>query len=146
MSVILISNIAGKIPTVNQLLTTDSGLGYNRVDGLFYALRISGNVKQVICIGASISPGDIHSRWHEINSPADHAAVAEENRGKILATDTTTGEIIFVSGLLSEGAKTSATDAGTFGQMSLTDDYLFVCVRTGEAGSAIWKKTSINQT
>ena len=146
MSVILISNIAGKIPTVNQLLTTDSGLGYNRVDGLFYALRISGNVKQVICIGASISPGDIHARLHEVNSPADHAAVAEENRGKILATDPASGEIIFVSGLLSEGAKASATDAGTFGQMSLTDDYLFVCVRTGEAGSAIWKKTSINQT
>ena len=61
MSVILISNVAGKIPTVSQLLTTDSGMGYNRVDGLFYALRITGNTKQVICIGASINPTDIHA-------------------------------------------------------------------------------------
>ena len=79
MSVIMISNVAGKIPTVNQLLTTDSGMGYNRADGLFYALRINGNVKEVICIGASMNPADVHPRLHEINSSSDHAQVIEEN-------------------------------------------------------------------
>ncbi len=146
MSVILISNVAGKIPTVSQLLTTDSGLGYNRVDGLFYALRITGNTKQVICIGASMNPADVHARLHEINSSSDHAPAKGENRGKILGTDPETGEIIFVSNLIPEGEKHSAIDAGKFGEMSLTDDYLFLCVKTGTAGNAIWKKTSLHQT
>jgi hypothetical protein len=47
---------------------------------------------------------------------------------------------------ITEGAKASSTDAGTFGQMSLTDDYLYICVQSGTAGSAIWKKTSLSQT
>jgi len=146
MSVIMMSNVAGKIPTVNQLLTTDSGMGYNRADGLFYALRITGNVKEVICIGASINPADVHARLHEINSSDDHAPVKGENRGKILGTDPETGEIIFVSNLIPEGEKHSATHAGTFGEMSLSDDYLFLCVKTGAAGNAIWKRTTLHQT
>lgn len=44
------------------------------------------------------------------------------------------------------GAKASATDAGTFGQLSLTDDYLYICVQTGTAGNAIWKKTVLFAT
>ena len=146
MSVILISNVAGKIPSVSQLLTTDSGMGYNRVDGLFYALHISGNVKEVICIGASINPTDIHTRLHAIDSIADHAPATGQNRGKLIGTDPETGEIVFVSGLVPEGEKQSATHAGTFGEMSLSDDYLFLCVKTGTAGNAIWKRTSLHQT
>ena len=38
------------------------------------------------------------------------------------------------------GTKTSASDAGTFGQTFTDDDYIYVCVQTGGAGSAIWKK------
>jgi hypothetical protein len=146
MSVILISNVAGKIPTVSQLLTTDSGMGYNRVDGLFYALRITGNTKQVICIGASINPTDIHARLHDINSIVDHNPVEPENRGKYLATDPENGGIVFLSGLIPEGEKHSATHAGKFGEMSLSDDYLFLCVKTGSAGNAIWKRTTLHQT
>jgi hypothetical protein len=146
MSVILISNVKGKIPTVSQLLTTDIGMGYNRVDGLLFALRISGNSKQVICIGASINPSDIHARLHDIDSIDDHNTVGPEKRGKYLATDPDNGSIIFRSGLIPEGEKHSATDPGNFGEMSLSDDYLFLCVKTGTAGNAIWKKTSLHQT
>jgi hypothetical protein len=39
------------------------------------------------------------------------------------------------------GPKSSAIDAGEFGWVSLTDDYAYWCVKTGEAGFAIWKKT-----
>ena len=45
-----------------------------------------------------------------------------------------------------EGAKSSSTDAGTFGDISITDDYIYFCVQTGEAGSAIWKKSVVFQT
>jgi hypothetical protein len=38
------------------------------------------------------------------------------------------------------GAKLSSVDAGTYGQTSLDDDYLYICIQTGTAGNAIWKK------
>ena len=44
------------------------------------------------------------------------------------------------------GAKSSAIDAGTFGDISLTDDYMYVCTQTGTAGNAIWKKVVMFQT
>jgi hypothetical protein len=146
MSVILISNVKGKIPTVSQLLTTDIGMGYNRVDGLLFALRISGNSKQVICIGASINPSDIHARLHDIDSIDDHNTVGPEKRGKYLATDPENGSIVFLSGLIPEGEKHTGIDAGKFGEAYLSDDYVFYCVKTGTAGNAIWKKTSLHQT
>ena len=39
-----------------------------------------------------------------------------------------------------EGSRSSSTDEGTFGDVSLTDDYVYFCVQTGTAGNAIWKK------
>lgn len=45
---------------------------------------------------------------------------------------------------ISNGAKTNA-DAGVFGQISITDDYMYICVMSGSAGSAIWKKTVLFQ-
>ncbi len=56
MSTILISNVPGKIPTVNQLDRTDSGLGYNRADGLIYALRVVGSFKSVVAINGTNPP------------------------------------------------------------------------------------------
>lgn len=44
------------------------------------------------------------------------------------------------------GAKSSASDAGLFGEISIDNDYLYVCVQSGEAGSAIWKKSLMFQT
>jgi hypothetical protein len=39
------------------------------------------------------------------------------------------------------GPKSSTADAGVVGEISITDDYVYVCVLTGSAGNAIWKKT-----
>jgi len=44
------------------------------------------------------------------------------------------------------GAKSSAIDAGTFGQTSSDDDYLYVCIQTGTAGNAIWKRIPLLQS
>lgn len=38
------------------------------------------------------------------------------------------------------GEKQSAVDAGTLGELSIDDDYMYVCVIAGGAGSATWKK------
>jgi hypothetical protein len=43
----------------------------------------------------------------------------------------------------SEGDRYSSTDAGTINQISISDDYLYICVKTGTAGNAIWKKTPL---
>ena len=45
------------------------------------------------------------------------------------------------AGTVFQGAKSSASDAGTFGDISITNDYTYFCVQSGSAGNAIWKKT-----
>jgi hypothetical protein len=44
------------------------------------------------------------------------------------------------AGLVSNGTKHSENSAGTAGELSYDDDYLYVCVSTGGSGSAIWKR------
>jgi hypothetical protein len=52
------------------------------------------------------------------------------------------------------GAKITGVDAGTFGQESIVDDYLYKCVQAGAAetspgagdGTAIWKKIILFQS
>lgn len=40
-----------------------------------------------------------------------------------------------------EGDRYSSVHAGVLGETSITDDYFYVCVKTGSAGNAIWKRT-----
>ena len=47
---------------------------------------------------------------------------------------------------VSAGTKSSASDAGTVGQLSRDDDYLYICVVTGGVGAAVWKKVPLSQT
>ena len=44
------------------------------------------------------------------------------------------------------GEKSSSTDAGEFGDMSITDDYLYICVSGGNAGTATWKRIPLFAT
>jgi hypothetical protein len=70
MSYIFFSQLPGKIPTVSQLETADSRMGYNQHDGLFYALKVVGITKSVICIGGGgvvINPGG-ESTLNQLNS------------------------------------------------------------------------------
>ena len=47
---------------------------------------------------------------------------------------------------IAEGTKSSAVDAGTFGEIYADNDYIYVCVLTGTAGNAIWKRTVLFTT
>ena len=100
MSVILISNVKGKKPTVSQLLTSDTGLGYNRRDALWYGIKIhDDDSKTVECLGESLTPGvgESHERLHGITSATDHAAASEADYGKLVATNVLTGAIEFIA-------------------------------------------------
>lgn len=44
---------------------------------------------------------------------------------------------------ISYGTKQSAVHAGDLFDVSVDDDYLYICVSGGTAGNAIWKRTSI---
>lgn len=44
------------------------------------------------------------------------------------------------------GIKQTGVDGGNEFQLSLTDDYLYICVTPGEVGVAIWKKVVLFQT
>ena len=96
MNDILISDVAGYIPGVNQLALTRLGLGWNRVDGKLYGLTIVGAVKTVVQIGGGGTTSD-HARLHSMTSGADHAAAAEADRDKLVGTNATTGAIEYVS-------------------------------------------------
>jgi len=47
---------------------------------------------------------------------------------------------------MTEGEKITGRDAGVISNISLTDDYLYVCVESGDAANAIWKKFIICRT
>lgn len=53
---------------------------------------------------------------------------------------------ITTSAQVTTGAKSSATDSGTAGDISITDDYIYFCVQTGTAGNAIWKRSVVFST
>jgi len=41
---------------------------------------------------------------------------------------------------INNGAKSSNTDAGYLGEVSIDNDHLFICVQSGEIGFAVWKQ------
>lgn len=44
------------------------------------------------------------------------------------------------------GEKKTNINSGIQGDLSITDDYLYVCVFSGIATVAIWKKVALNET
>ena len=44
------------------------------------------------------------------------------------------------------GSKSSSNNSGVVGDMSITDDYVYICVSTGNVGNAIWKKIPLFAT
>ena len=52
-----------------------------------------------------------------------------------------TGDVIIY-----QGVRSSSANAGTMGDISITDDYVYFCVQTGTAGNAIWKKSLLFTT
>lgn len=88
--------------------------------------------------------------WERTDAPYQ-ASIAEVNAGlsdTVFLTPYNLRNSNLFTGLVSfeDGDKSSDTDAGTKGQMSITDDYVYICVQTGIAGSAIWKRFLITET
>lgn len=48
--------------------------------------------------------------------------------------------------LIGYGTKKTGIDGGSLGQLYFDDDYLYVCVKSGEAPTAVWKKIAISNT
>ena len=61
----LISNVAQKVPTVNQLLAMDAHLAWNRVDGVLYGLNVVGSSKSVIPITGDGAVTHAHPYVHD---------------------------------------------------------------------------------
>ena len=89
----VLSKIEGRKPTVNQL--DHETIAKNIRSGALYVLRESAaGVKEVIEVAGGLpGTGESHLRAHQIDSIDDHPPVPEGKRGKIVATDLTTGEI-----------------------------------------------------
>jgi hypothetical protein len=50
------------------------------------------------------------------------------------------------SAMFTTGSRQTGSDAGIEGQISINDDYIYVCVTGGEAGVAVWKRSVLFQT
>lgn len=66
----------------------------------------------------------------------------------LVAVDPTNGllsrrAVSTIENTVSYGSKSSAVDAGTLGELSVDDDYLYICVVAGGAGSATWKRLAL---
>jgi len=44
---------------------------------------------------------------------------------------------------IGDGARYSSVHAGELKQLSMDDDYLYICTTAGTAGNAVWKKTPL---
>lgn len=85
------SNTPGRIPTIEEL--EGFKFGWNIYDAILYGVEEIAGVKTVVPIGGGGGGGSDHPRAHQIDSVLDHPPVPEGKRGKIVATDLTTGEI-----------------------------------------------------
>jgi hypothetical protein len=45
--------------------------------------------------------------------------------------------------VVGSGAKSSANDAGFYGQMSSDGSFLYICIVAGTAGTATWMKSAL---
>jgi len=54
--------------------------------------------------------------------------------------------VVKQSGSVGSGTKASGVDAGILGELSIDDDYLYICTTGGAIGVAVWKKIALTQT
>jgi hypothetical protein len=114
-------------------------------------MRIRKTIKNLLNIyDASFTIGD-YVKYSRLKDAANGSA----NKHQVIIGngDKTTHNaniIIYGSGTQNTnsgtGTKKTGIDAGIKGETSFDDDYRYICVQSGTAGSAIWKKTSLSQT
>ncbi len=129
-----LSNIEGRVPSVNQLEKALLNLGYNIKDAKLYGLKVTGGTKTVQLLLGGGTPTEGHDRLHAVDSALDHAAATSGNRNKLVASNPATGAIEFIdkpAGELIDGGTFKGTcnlltDPGTPG----SDEY-WVATETG---------------
>lgn len=70
---------------------------------------------------------------------------------KIVVTETINAiyllhDLPSINEYISYGSKYSSVHAGELFDISIDNDFLYICVQTGTAGNAIWKKTALMQS
>lgn len=159
------------MPSVNNFPNSNTYV-WNEADGKLYGLRIENGVRTVVLIGGGINfIGEVHARLHDLESTLDHAPVNGNRKGKWLRTHPISGIPLLAQnvhtgetppdaiegdfwydtseadeGIIGYGSKYSATHAGRLKQMSIDDDYLYICVSAGQPGYARWKRVALSQT
>ena len=78
--------------------------------------------------GEGLSPGGLEGEYFIKNSGTDYDA----SWGKLRISQ--------------EGSKSSSSSSGMLGELSVDDDFIYICVSAGTAGSATWKRFQLHQT
>ena len=76
--------------------------------------------------------------------PGDLVVALQDNPGPLNYTNLMAGQWHIIRKKIGNyGPKYSAVDGGELFDMSVDDDYLYICVQSGTPGNAVWKRTSI---
>ena len=70
------------------------------------------------------------------------AVIKVDEKGAIIEVS----EIDIDVGIKNTGERKIGLHAGTLNEISIADDYIYICVAAGEAGTAIWKKATLTQS
>ena len=92
---------------------------------------------------------DTNQFYLEVSADEDAVMSSIEDISGII--DTSSGSsssdtIILYDYGTSAGERITGIHAGSFGQRSLTDNYLYICIKSGDTGTAIWKKIPLLKT
>lgn len=82
----------------------------------------------------------------EIQEPVELEIEVQDDLSIVPVPGANLDFLLFLSANFLTGERITGTHAGQLWQMSVSDDYLYVCVQTGDASTAIWKKTILFQT
>lgn len=90
---VILSRIAGRRPSVNQMDHETIAKNIRTGSLLLMKEPVDGTKEIIEITGSAPGTGESHLRAHQIDSADDHPPVPEEKRGKIVATNDTTGAI-----------------------------------------------------
>jgi len=126
---------ATKIPCDTSTTGADLGVQNN--------VQIGGTL-WVDTIGESTTAAGV-----TVSHPLALTGIVNASNTYVLHYNSGTGAVTYAlpsTQYIPYGTKQSSVDAGTVGEMSVDDDYLYICVTTGGVGLATWKRTAILQS
>jgi hypothetical protein len=102
-------------------------------------------------MNGSIKIITIPNRIPTLNDFKDATLIVNQPDAKVYAVRTINSKrtVINIADsemFIQDGDRYSSVHAGNYKDMSMSDDYMYICVKTGTAGNATWKRFPLTTT